>query len=91
VLVGINLLREGLDLPELRVSLLGEALKDARARATEIAKSANTKVGALKSAASGVVQVSAPNSIDVSDYGNYDTSSMDKDVMVTVRATFLVQ
>jgi hypothetical protein len=79
------------NLPELRVSLLGEALKDARARAAEIAQSANTSVGALKSAASGVVQVSAPNSIDVSDYGNYDTSSMDKDVMVTVRATFLVQ
>jgi hypothetical protein len=26
--------------------------------------------------------------VDVSDYGTYDTSSMEKEVMVTVRATF---
>ncbi|MEI6305052.1 MAG: SIMPL domain-containing protein [Candidatus Taylorbacteria bacterium] len=78
-------------LSELRVSLLGAALTDARARAQQIAGSAGTKVGALKSASSGVVQVLSPNSIDVSDYGQYDTSSINKNVMVTVRATFFVK
>ena len=78
-------------LSDLRVSLLGNAITDARARAEEIANSASTKVGALKSASSGVVQVLSPNSIDVSDYGQYDTSSIDKSVMVTVRATFFVK
>lgn len=77
-------------LPNLRVSLLGAALEDAKARAGEIAKSAGNSVGKLKSAASGVVQVLQPNSIDVADYGAYDTSTIDKEVMVTVRATFLV-
>ncbi|MDE1940737.1 MAG: SIMPL domain-containing protein [Patescibacteria group bacterium] len=78
-------------LAALRVSLLGAALTDARNRAEQIASSAGTRVGALKAASSGVVQVLAPNSIDVSDYGQYDTSSIEKNVMVTVRATFFVK
>lgn len=79
------------NLPELRVSLLGDAVKDARARAEEIAKAGGRSVGRLKSASSGVVQVLARNSIEIADYGQYDTSSIEKDVMVTARATFLVQ
>ncbi|MES2014188.1 MAG: SIMPL domain-containing protein [Patescibacteria group bacterium] len=79
------------NLADLRVSLLADAVKDAKARATEIAKAGGTKVGALKSASSGVVQVLAPNSIEVTDYGTYDTQSLEKDVMVTARATFFVQ
>lgn len=75
-------------LPDLRVSLLADAMKDAKARAEEIAKSAGSKVGAVASASSGVVQVLPRNSIDVADYGAYDTSSIEKDVMVTVRAEF---
>ncbi|MEN9390260.1 MAG: hypothetical protein RLZZ283_360 [Candidatus Parcubacteria bacterium] len=78
-------------LPALRVELLGAAVTDAKARAVEIAKAGGTNVGALKSAASGVVQVLAPNSIDVSDYGQYDTQSKEKDVMITARATFFVR
>jgi hypothetical protein len=77
-------------LAEIRVNLLGEAIKDAKARAEQIAKSNDQSVGSLKSAASGVVQVLPPNSVDISDYGSYDTSSLDKEVTVTVRATFFV-
>lgn len=79
------------NLADLRVKLLGAAITDARARADEIAGSAGTKVGALKSASSGVVQVLPPNSVDVSDYGQYDTSTIEKNVMVTVRASFFVK
>jgi uncharacterized protein len=78
-------------LADLRVSLLGEAVKDAKARAREIAKASGSNVGKLKSATSGVVQVLAPNSIDTSDYGTYDTSTVEKEVMVTVRATFIIK
>lgn len=78
-------------LPTLRVSLIGDAVDDARARATGIAESTGQKVGKLKSASSGVVQILQPNSNDVSDYGQYDTSTIEKDVMVTVRATFLLR
>lgn len=78
-------------LADLRVSLLGDAIKDAKARAKEIAGASNASVGKLKSATSGVVQVLAPNSIDTSDYGTYDTTTIEKDVMVTVRATFIIR
>jgi hypothetical protein len=78
-------------LPELRITLISDAVKDAKARAEQIALSGERRVGALKSAASGVVQVLPANSIDISDYGMYDTSSINKDVMVTVRAAFSIQ
>lgn len=78
-------------LPEARVRLIGKAVEDARTRAVEIAKSSKSSVGALKSASSGVVQVLSPGSAAVDDYGAYDTSSIKKEIMVTVRATFLVK
>lgn len=78
-------------LADLRVSLLGEAIKDAKARAEMLATSGGRSIGAMKAASSGVVQVLAPNSIDVSDYGQYDTQSIEKEVMVTARASFIVK
>lgn len=78
-------------LPALRVSLLADAVKDARARADQIAKAGGQSVGSLRSASSGVVQVLPPNSIEVSDYGSYDTQSIEKQVMVTARASFSVR
>ncbi|MFA6430220.1 MAG: SIMPL domain-containing protein [Candidatus Paceibacterota bacterium] len=75
-------------LPELRVSLLSDAIKDAQARASKMVESTGKKIGNLKSAASGVVQVLSANNLEVSDYGAYDTSKINKNVMVTVRASF---
>lgn len=77
-------------LPEARVGLLGEAVQDARRRAEEIAGSGGAAVGNLKNARMGVVQVLAPQSRDVSGYGAYDTSTIPKDIMVTVRAEFMI-
>ncbi len=75
-------------LPELRVALLSDAIKDAQARASKMAEATGKRVGGLKSAASGVVQVRSANSQEISDYGTYDTSKINKNVMVTVRAAF---
>jgi hypothetical protein len=75
-------------LPDLRVSLLSDAIKDAKARAQKMAEATGKHVGDLKSAASGVVQVLPSNSLEISDYGTYDTSKINKNVMVTVRAAF---
>jgi uncharacterized protein len=75
-------------LPELRVSLLGDAVKDAKSRAEKIAGGTGRGVGGIRAASGGVVQLLPPNSIEVSDYGSYDTSSIEKDVMVTVKASF---
>lgn len=78
-------------LPDLRVSLLSEAVKDAKARAEKIAEGTGRHVGNVAAASSGVVQVLTPNSVDVSDYGSYDTSSVVKDIMVTVKASFYLK
>lgn len=74
-----------------RVKLLGAAIKDAKARAESIAASSGSTVGALRSATGGIVQVLAPNSTNVSDYGTYDTSTVEKEIMVTVRAEFSIK
>jgi len=75
-------------LPQLRVDLLSDAIKDAKARAGKLAESSGQGVGSLKSASIGVVQVLSSNSLEVSDYGTYDTSKINKTVMVTVKASF---
>jgi uncharacterized protein len=75
-------------LPELRVSLLPEAIKDAKNRAASIAQSSDKQVDAIKSVSMGVVQVMSVGSIDISDYGSYDTSSIEKEVMITVKTVF---
>lgn len=78
-------------LPEMRVELLSDALIDAKNRAAKLAESTGGSVGKLKSASSGVVQVLTPNSTEVSDYGSYDTSKIEKEIMVTVKASFSVK
>lgn len=75
-------------LAELRVTLLGKAVEDAKARADVIAKGAGSRVSKIESASSGVVQLLAPDSVNVEDYGSYDTTTVEKDVMVTVKAQF---
>jgi len=78
-------------LPAVRVKLLANAVADAKARAEQLAIAGDKKIGVLKSASSGVVQVIAPNSVDVSDYGMYDTSKIEKEIMVTVKASFEIK
>jgi uncharacterized protein len=78
-------------LPETRVELLANAVGDAKARAEQLASAGGKKIGILKSASSGVVQVMSPNSVEVSDYGMYDTSSIEKEIMVTVKASFEIK
>ena len=78
-------------LPAVRVKLLANAVADAKARAEQLAIAGDKKIGVLKSASSGVVQVMAPNSVEVSDYGMYDTSKIEKEIMVTVKASFEIK
>jgi hypothetical protein len=78
-------------LPDLRISLLGDAVKDAKARADKLMENSGSSVGALKTVTTGVVQVLPVNSVEVSDYGAYDTSTIEKEAMVTVKATFAIK
>lgn len=83
---GLELTYSKLD--EMRVKLLTSAIKDATERANAIAQNSGRKVGPLRNAVGGVVQVLPQGGVDISDYGSYDTTSLNKEVMVTTRATF---
>jgi hypothetical protein len=90
---GINLKVESpqylyTELAPLRIEMVAEATKDAKARAEAIASNTNSQVGPVRSAQTGVFQITARNSTDVSDMGTYDTSSIDKDITAVVSITF---
>ena len=75
-------------LPTLRPRLLAAAMRDAQERAKVIVTASGVKLGRLRGVDVGVFQVTAPNSTDVSDYGDYDTSTLRKDVTAVVNVTF---
>ncbi|MBC8386719.1 MAG: SIMPL domain-containing protein, partial [Actinobacteria bacterium] len=77
-----------LKLPELRIELIPEAINDAKLRAQKIAEGSGKIIGTIKSAQLGVVQVLPVNSTEVSDWGTYDTSTIEKEVMIPVTVTF---
>ncbi|RIK67628.1 MAG: hypothetical protein DCC65_05710 [Planctomycetota bacterium] len=78
-------------LAALKVELMSEAARDARARAENIASAAGCKVAEVRSAHMGVLQVTQPLSTDVSDYGLFDTSTIDKDVQAVVTVCFRIE
>ncbi len=78
-------------LEDLKLDLLGEATANARDRAGVLIQRSGGKVGRLLSASQGVFQVTPPLSTDVSDYGSYDTSTVEKDVRCVVTATFAIE
>jgi uncharacterized protein len=78
-------------LSKLRIEMVAEATKDAKARAEAIAKSTEAQVGAVRSAETGVFQITARNSTDVSDSGIYDTSSIEKDITAVVSVKFAME
>lgn len=75
---------------DLKVEMLGEAAKDAKERAEKIASSTGNSIGSVRSARMGVLQITAADSTDVSDYGVYDTSTIDKDMTAVVNVSFAV-
>ncbi|MEA5000323.1 MAG: SIMPL domain-containing protein [Endomicrobiaceae bacterium] len=79
------------NLAEMKAEMLAIATSDAKLRAEEIAKSTGNKVCSLVSAKSGVFQIRQPLSTEVSDYGIYNTSSKEKEVVVTVSAVFNIK
>lgn len=98
-----NLLNKGIDLKsnppsyfytklsDLKIQLLNEASEDAKKRARAMLKSTGNRVGAIKSVRTGVFQITTPNSTEVSDYGVYDTSTIDKKVTAVTQVTFRIK
>ncbi len=78
-------------LNDLKIDMLGEASKDARRRAEQLVANSGGKIGPLRSSKMGVFQITRPNSNEVSDYGIYDTSSLEKEITAVVNAEFYVK
>ncbi|MBC8141821.1 MAG: SIMPL domain-containing protein [Armatimonadetes bacterium] len=77
-------------LADVKQAMLAEAAKDAKGRAEKIASSVGSKVGGIRSARMGVLQITPADSNDVSDSGMSDTSSVEKDITSVVSITFAV-
>jgi len=77
-------------LGDLKVEMLGEAARDAKVRAQQIASSTGNQVGSLRAAEMGVMQITPPDSSEVSGYGVNDTSSLEKDITAVVHMTFSI-
>lgn len=73
---------------DMKVSMLAEATKDAKMRATQIAENTGTSAGKLKTAKMGVFQITPLYSTDVADYGINDTSSIEKEITAVVTCSF---
>lgn len=78
-------------LGELRLVLLGEAAKDAHARALEVVENSGGRVGQVRNVRANPIQVTEPDSTEMSGMGRYDTSTIEKDVTAVVNATFAIE
>lgn len=76
-------------LGELKIEMLAAASKDARTRAENMIRSAGgAGLGKLRAADMGVINVNPANSTETSWDGNNDTSSLEKDIISVVHATY---
>jgi len=75
-------------LAELKIQMLAEASKDAHLRAEQIAANTHARLGGLLNAKMGVLQVNPEFSTEVSWDGNNDKTTLDKDVLAIVTASF---
>jgi hypothetical protein len=76
---------------DLKIQLLGEATRDAKQRAEQLALNSGSRVGGLRSASQGVFQITPEYSTEISDYGVYDTTSIRKCVKALVTVEFMIQ
>jgi hypothetical protein len=78
-------------LGDLKIQMLAEAAKDSRTRAEQIATSTGAKIGPLRQARMGVIQINPADSTETSNEGNNDTSSLEKDIITVVASTFALE
>ena len=79
------------NLAQLKINMQAEAAKDAMIRADKIALATGRKLGPMRSARMGVLQITPKYSNQVSDYGVNDISSIDKEITAVVNASFEIE
>lgn len=78
-------------LADIKVEMLAEATKDATKRAQMMVENAGSKLGGLKYADMGVMQITPLYSNEVSDYGISDTTSLEKEITAVVHCQFEIK
>ncbi len=78
-------------LGELKIEIQAEAAKDAMMRAKKIAESTGSKLGNLRNARMGVLQITPKFSNMISDYGINDLSSIEKEITAVVNVSFEIK
>lgn len=76
---------------DLKIKMQAEAARDAKTRAEQIAEATGSTIGKVRSARMGVLQITPAFSVEVSDYGINDTSSLQKDITAVVTVEFEVE
>jgi hypothetical protein len=76
---------------EAKIEMLGEATKDARVRAEQIAAQGGRGIARLHTADMGVIQIAPIYSGQTSWEGMNDVSSLDKTITAVVTATFALK
>jgi hypothetical protein len=79
------------DLSSIKMDLLAAATNDGYKRAQLMAANSGGKVGKLVEAQQGIFQITTPDSTEVSDYGAYDTSTIEKDIKAVVTLKYLIE
>jgi len=78
-------------LGDIKIEIQAEAAKDAMTRGERIAEATGRKLGALRRARMGVIQITPENSNMVSDQGINDVSSIRKEITAVVNADFSIE
>ncbi len=78
-------------LEDAKLSLLEQASANAQERARALVGGNQVRLGGVISASQGVFQVTAPLSTETSDWGCYDTHSIEKEIKCVVTVTYAVQ
>ena len=76
---------------DAKVKLLDQATRSAMDRARTLADGSGSAVGALLNASQGVIQIVSRGSTSGGDYGEYDTSTIDKTMRVVVSLEYAVR
>ncbi|MCQ2352269.1 MAG: SIMPL domain-containing protein [Victivallaceae bacterium] len=79
------------DPEQYKLELVDRASQAAYKRAQVVAETAGSKLGKLRVARQGVIQITRVGSNDSSDYGTYDTESIKKEMRMVVTLDFALE
>ena len=78
-------------LDELKIEMLGKATENARQRAEQLVTKSGGRMGPLRSASQGVFQITPKHSTEVSSYGMYSTTTIEKKIKAVVTIQYSIR